>query len=65
MLHKTTMFVPEDKADSILEDDNKLNPERKNYREWARQGLVTVCPGSEVDAADVVRWFYVCTSSTK
>lgn len=57
--HTLTMyFIPESKADAMLEDDNKLNPEKKNYREWARQGLVTICPGDEVDPAMVVKWFY-------
>lgn len=54
----TMYFIPEDKADAILDDENKKNPEKKNYREWARQGLVTICPGSEVDAVYVVKWFY-------
>lgn len=49
-------FIPESKADAELEENN-LNPERKNYREWAKQGLVTICPGSEVDDAMVVDWF--------
>lgn len=57
--HTMTMyFISEAKADAILEDDNKLNPEKKNYREWAKQGLVTICPGSEVDDIYVVKWFY-------
>jgi len=52
-------FIPEDKADELLEDDTKkLNPEKKNYREWEKQGLVTICPGSEVDAGLVAGWFY-------
>ncbi|MPM26712.1 hypothetical protein SDC9_73216 [bioreactor metagenome] len=54
----TMYFIPEDKADAILEDENKLNPEKKNYREWAKKGLVTICPGSEIDAVYVVKWFY-------
>ncbi|CQR73313.1 Phage Terminase [Sporomusa ovata DSM 2662] len=54
----TMYFICEEKADAILEDENKLNPEKKNYREWAKQGLVTICPGSEVDAVYVVKWFY-------
>lgn len=57
--HTLTMyFIPESKADAVLEDDNNLNPEKKNYREWAKQGLVTICEGSEVDAIHVVKWFY-------
>ncbi|MHC1749464.1 MAG: terminase large subunit [Cellulosilyticaceae bacterium] len=53
----TMYFIPEEKADAVLEDNN-LNPEKKNYREWAAQGLVTICPGSEVDSIYVVKWFY-------
>lgn len=52
----TMYFIPEIKADAIL-DGNNLNPEKKDYREWAKQGLVTICPGSEVDADMVARWF--------
>lgn len=50
-------FVPEAKADALLTDDSKLNPERKNYREWAKQGNVVICPGAEVDAELVANWF--------
>ena len=49
-------FIPEAKADETLEDNN-LNPERKNYREWEKQGLVTICPGAEVDDDMVVDWY--------
>lgn len=61
MLSLTMYFIPEEKADAILEDEteiNRLNPEKKNYREWQKQGLVTICPGSEVDPAMVAAWFY-------
>ncbi len=55
--HAMTMyFVPEIKAEAILED-NPLNPERKNYVEWSRKGLVTICPGNEVDPDAVISWF--------
>lgn len=50
-------FIPEAKADAILDDDSQLNPERKNYREWEKQGLVVICPGAEVDAELVAEWF--------
>jgi phage terminase large subunit-like protein len=57
--HTLTMyFICENKADAILDDDNNKNPEKKNYREWERQGLVTISKGDEVDPADVVKWFY-------
>lgn len=49
-------FIPETKADALLED-NVLNPERKNYVDWARKGLVTICPGTEVDPDAVIGWF--------
>lgn len=55
--HALTMFfVPEIKANALIED-NPLNPERKNYVDWARQGLVTICPGTEVDPDAVISWF--------
>lgn len=52
-------WIPETKADIRLADgDNALNPERKDYREWARQGYVSICPGSEVIVSSVAEWFY-------
>ena len=52
-------WIPEAKADIRLADgDNALNPEKKNYREWARQGFVTICQGAEVIVSDVANWFY-------
>lgn len=55
-------FIPEVKADAILEESkantNQYNPEKKNYRKWADAGLVTICPGTEVDPA-VVAQFYI------
>ena len=52
-------FIPEVKADAIIMDDNAnhLNPEQKNYRAWADKGLVTICPGTEVDPAMVSQWY--------
>jgi phage terminase large subunit-like protein len=54
----TMYFVPETKADEILSEENGTNPEKKNYREWAKKSLVTIVPGSEIDAEYVVKWFY-------
>ena len=52
-------WIPEAKADIRLTDgENALNPEKKDYREWARQEFVTICPGSEVIVADVADWFF-------
>ena len=60
-LQKRTLamyFIPEVKADAIIHDTAKyLNAEKKNYRDWAKEGLVTICPGTEVDPAAVVGWF--------
>ncbi len=51
-------FVPEIKAEALgTENGDALNPEQKDYREWAREGLVTICPGTEVDAKMVADWF--------
>ena len=51
-------FIPETKADIVLEDTaNVTNPEKKDYREWEKQGLVTICPGGEVSTQMVVDWF--------
>ena len=46
-------FIPEVK----IETNSKLNPEEKDYLEWARQGLVTICKGNEVDPDEVVNWY--------
>lgn len=54
---KTMYFVPESKADAVL-DDNRLNPEKLDYWGLAKQGLVTVIPGSEVDVSYIVKWYY-------
>ena len=50
-------FVPEEKANEKLDSDNKLNPEKKNYRELAAKGYVTICPGNEIDTDMVAQWF--------
>lgn len=46
-------FIPEVK----IETNSKLNPEEKDYLEWAKQGLVTICKGNEVDPDEVVNWY--------
>lgn len=52
-------WIPETKADIRLDDgDNALNPEKKDYREWERQGFVTICHGSEVIVSKVADWFF-------
>jgi phage terminase large subunit-like protein len=58
MYSLTMYFIPESKADAVLEDGDNTNPEKKDYRAWAKQGLVTICPGDEVDPEMVVKWYY-------
>lgn len=53
----TMYFIPQSKADADLEDNN-TNPEKKDYRQWEKEGLVTIIPGNEVDSSYVVNWFY-------
>lgn len=54
----TMYFIPETKADEKLSDENGTNPEKKDYRQWEKDRLVTIVPGSEVDAEYVAKWFY-------
>lgn len=52
-------WIPEKKADLRLEDgDNALNPEKKDYREWASKNFVTIDAGTEVFVAEVAEWFF-------
>ena len=44
-------FIPECKVEQGSHED------KKNYLEWAKQGLITICPGNEVDYSDVVAWY--------
>jgi len=56
----THYFIPETKADAMADTEtaNTLNPEKINYKELAKKGLVTICPGTEVDAMAVAKWFW-------
>ncbi len=54
----TMYFVPESKADEKLSLENDTNREKKNYRDWAAKGMVTIIPGTEVDQSYIVKWFY-------
>ena len=51
-------FVPESKANEVLSEENGTNPEKKNYIEWQKQGLVVIIPGNEVDVSYIAKWFY-------
>lgn len=48
----TKYFIPESKVKAGSEED------RKNYLEWAKMGLIEICPGNENDYSKVVDWFY-------
>jgi phage terminase large subunit-like protein len=49
----TKYFIPERK---LTESDDK-NAGAK-YAEWAKQGLITICEGNDIDLAKVADWFY-------
>ncbi len=44
-------FIPESKVEEGSEED------KKNYLEWAKEGLIHICRGNEVDYSDIVMWF--------
>lgn len=46
-------FIPEGKLEN---SDDKLAGAK--YAEWAREGLITICEGNEVDLSVVADWFY-------
>jgi len=49
----TMYFIPESKLESS--DDKQVGAK---YAEWAREGLITVCEGNDVDLTTVADWFY-------
>ena len=46
-------FIPETK---LTENDDKAAGAK--YKEWAQEGLLTVCEGNDIDLAVVADWFY-------
>ena len=46
-------WIPEGKLESS--DDKNAGAQ---YREWARQGLLTICDGNDIDLTQVADWFY-------
>lgn len=46
-------FIPESKLENS--DDKQAGA---NYKEWASQGLMTICEGNDVDLALAADWFY-------
>lgn len=49
----TMYFIPEGKL--ISNDDSQAGAK---YKEWAREGLITITEGNEVDLSIVADWFY-------
>lgn len=47
-------FIPESKLDPENDDHNA----GAKYKEWAKDGLITVCDGNETDLAQVAEWFF-------
>ena len=45
-------FIPEGKVEKGEEED------KKNYLQWAREGLIEVTPGNENDFSLITKWFY-------
>lgn len=47
-------WIPENKLRNY--DDEK---EGAHYKEWAKDGLLTICEGNDIDLAAVADWFYM------
>lgn len=45
-------FIPQSKLEKLSKDD------LVKFKEWIREGYVTVCPGNENDFSLVTAWFY-------
>ena len=50
----THYWIPESK----LEPDKDDHADGAKYKEWAKDGYITVCEGNETDLALVAEWFY-------
>ena len=47
----TMYFIPESKLGQVSRED------REKYKQWAKDGWLTICAGNEVDYSDVVAWY--------
>lgn len=47
--HIAHYFIPEAKIEQ--------NEDKKDYLDWAKRGLLTVCPGNEIDYSMVAAWY--------
>lgn len=50
----TQYFIPQSK----LEVDNDDHSAGAKYKEWAKNGYITVCEGNDIDLTIVADWFY-------
>jgi len=54
----TMYFVTEAKAADVQSTDSPTNPEKKNYKEWERQGLCRVVSGNVIDDDVVAEYIW-------
>ena len=50
----TMYFIPQSKLDPENDDHNA----GAHYKEWAKDGLITICEGNDIDLTVVADWFY-------
>ena len=50
----TMYFIPQSKLDPENDDHNA----GAKYKEWARDGYMTICEGNDIDLTVVADWFY-------
>ena len=65
---KALVMKPNDKTKYILTQyflpESKLDPENDDhaagakYKEWAKQGYITICDGNDIDLTIVADWYY-------
>ena len=58
MYYYTMYFVTEVKAADMQATDSPTNPERKNYKEWERQGLCRIVSGNVIDDDVVAEYLW-------
>lgn len=50
----TRYFIPQSKLDPENDDHNA----EAKYKDWAREGHITICEGNDIDLSVVADWFY-------
>lgn len=58
---ETMYFIPQSKLE--LENDDHLAGAK--YKEWAKDGFITVCEGNDLDLTIVADWFYKLAKEKK